>query len=121
MSDLNDPRVFFAAERTLMAWSRTALTLMAFGFVLERFGLFLAIMRHTPHSAERDGSFWLGLAFIGLAVGLLAYSVLQYRRVLKTLRPIEIPQRYSTWSGVVMNLALAGLGVGLMFYLSGQI
>jgi len=31
MSDLNDPRVFFAAERTLMAWNRTGLTLMAFG------------------------------------------------------------------------------------------
>ena len=35
MSDLNDPRVFFAAERTLLAWTRTSLTLMAFGFVIE--------------------------------------------------------------------------------------
>lgn len=34
MPDLNDPSVFFAAERTLMAWNR--LTLMAFGFVIEQ-------------------------------------------------------------------------------------
>lgn len=121
MSDLNDPRVFFAAERTLMAWNRTALTLMAFGFVLERFGLFLSIIRHSPHSAERDGSFWLGLAFIALAVSVLVFSVVQYRRVLVTLRPVEIPQRYTTWSGVAMNLAVAAIGVGLMFYLAGEV
>jgi len=51
MSDLNDPRVFFAAERTLMAWNRTGLTLMAFGFVLERFGLFLHVLRKSPDHA----------------------------------------------------------------------
>ena len=48
MSDLNDPRVFFAAERTLMAWNRTGLTLMAFGFVLERFGPAAVAVRETP-------------------------------------------------------------------------
>jgi len=36
MSNLDDPRVLFAAERTLMAWSRTAAGLMAFGFVIDR-------------------------------------------------------------------------------------
>jgi putative membrane protein len=40
MSELNDPRVLFAAERTLLAWSRTSAGLMAFGFLL---GLALAI------------------------------------------------------------------------------
>ena len=44
MSELNDPRVFFAAERTLLAWNRTSLSLMAFGFVIERFGLFVTIL-----------------------------------------------------------------------------
>ena len=43
MSELNDPRVLFAAERTLLAWNRTSISIMAFGFVIERFGLFLQI------------------------------------------------------------------------------
>ena len=37
----SDPRVFFAAERTFLAWIRTGLALMGFGFVVARFGLFL--------------------------------------------------------------------------------
>ena len=47
-----DPRIYFAAERTLLAWVRTGLALMGFGFVVARFGLFLrelfAIRAVTP-------------------------------------------------------------------------
>jgi putative membrane protein len=34
-----DPRVLLAAERTLPAWQRSAIALLGFGFVIERFGL----------------------------------------------------------------------------------
>jgi uncharacterized membrane protein YidH (DUF202 family) len=54
MSDLNDPRVFFAAERTLLAWTRTGITLMAFGFVIERFGLFLHMFMAIERKKWRD-------------------------------------------------------------------
>ena len=121
MSDLNDPRVFFAAERTLMAWNRTGLTLMAFGFVLERFGLFLHMLRQTPDHAGRDFSFWIGIAFIALALIVIGFSIVQFRRVLKTLKPIEIPARYCTWSGIAMNLSVVLLGVALLAYLFSEL
>lgn len=121
MSDLNDPRVFFAAERTLLAWNRTGLTLMAFGFVLERFGLFLHMLRPTPGHVGRDLSFWIGIAFIALALLVIGFSVVQFRRVLRTLKPIEIPAAYCTWSGVAMNLSVVGLGIALLAYLFSEL
>lgn len=95
MSDLNDPRVFFAAERTLMAWNRTGLTLMAFGFVIERFDLFVVMLAKLPESSLDHGlSFWIGVAFIMLGAVSSGLAVIQYRTTLKTLRPIEIPAGY---------------------------
>ncbi len=121
MSDLNDPRVFFAAERTLMAWNRTGITLMAFGFALERFGLFVDMLRGSSNHAGRDVSFWIGIAFILLALALMSFSIVQFRRVLATLKPIEIPARYCTWTGIAANLSVVLLGLALLSYLFSEL
>lgn len=117
MSDLNDPRVFFAAERTLLAWNRTSLALMAFGFVIERFGLFVSILAPSHiQPLQRGLSFWTGIAFVLLGAAVAAYSTWQYRKVLLTLKPIEIPEGYRTNPGVITNLLVALLGIVLTTY-----
>jgi len=117
VSDLNDPRVFFAAERTLMAWTRTGITLMGFGFVIERFGLFLHMfMSIEGQEWQRDASFWVGIVFILLGALVEVSSVMQYRSVLKTLKPIEIPKGYWVNIGMYTNLAVATVGVAIIFY-----
>ena len=118
MPDAKDPRSFFAAERTLLAWSRTSLTLMAFGFVVERFGIFLHML--TPKSQAdmtRGASFWLGLGFILLGALLAILSVIQYKKIFATFEPAEIPTGSWINLSVYATLALALLGFAMAAYL----
>jgi len=118
MSELNDPRVFFAAERTLLAWNRTSISLMAFGFVIERFGLFIHML--SPQKAEslqRGFSFWIGLFCILVGALTSVAAITQYRNVLRTLKPVEIPEGYRVNLCVFANTAVAALGVFLAVYL----
>lgn len=118
MSDLNDPRVLFAAERTLLAWNRTSISLMAFGFVVERFGLFLQIAgREEIKIFQRHISFFVGVIFILLAVVISFYSVSQHKRILQTLRPVEIPTGYNIKAGMWLNMTIGILGIAVSAYL----
>jgi putative membrane protein len=119
MSDINDPRVLFAAERTLLAWNRTSISLMAFGFVVERFGLFLEIVgRQETKLFQRHISFFVGLSFILLASFIAFFSIWQHHRILKSIRPIEIPQAYNLWMGMLVNGVIGLLGILLGIYLT---
>jgi putative membrane protein len=118
VSNLADPRVLFAAERTLLAWNRSALALMAFGFVLERSGLLLGL--YAPAEVPAGGAVarWLGLAFILLGAMAALGSIRQYRVVLRTLTPAEIPPDYRLQAGVWLNGVVGLLGLALLALLA---
>ena len=111
-----------ANERTFLAWVRTAIAVMAFGFVVERFDLFLRIARASlavhaaPASDARAGEVaGLGLMIMGLAMVAIATV-----RFLMTAKAIDDGGQHAG-PGSRFDLALAGLlfllGCALFAYL----
>ena len=119
MSYLDDPRVFFAAERTLLAWQRTAIALIGLGFVVERFGLFMRLVASSTTLPPAHGrtSLLFGVAFLLLGALVASVAAWQFRRFLHELSHPEIPRGHAVWLGPATNyaLALAALAMAIWF------
>jgi len=118
---VSDPRVYFAAERTLLAWLRTGLTIIALGFVVSRFGLFVQLLavQSASHSAAAQTalSAALGIAFVIVGSVCIVVATIQHRRFVATLAPADLPPAYSTSPAIALSLLVGALGLILAGYL----
>jgi len=115
-----DLRDYLAAERTLLAWIRTGLALMGFGFVVARFGLFLQELQAVEHvlSAQTYGlSLWFGTALIAVGVALNLYSGWQYARLVRELNRGQQGHSRPPMFAVAVALFLALVGLAMAIYL----
>ena len=112
-----------ANERTFLAWVRTAIAVMAFGFVIERFDLFLQVI--APQMAQRQLSAHgqsfanaAGLAFIAIGVAMIVIAGFRFGRTTKEIESDnEVPstgERFDLALAVLLGL----LGISLFLYLS---
>jgi uncharacterized membrane protein YidH (DUF202 family) len=120
-------RNLLANERTFLAWMRTCLGIMAFGFVVEKFALFIrqiavvfskqnvSDIAHVPAQTSSNASYF-GILLIGFGaiLGLCAY--MQYRRAKKQIE-LSVYHRSLPLAGV-LTTAILGIGAFLIYYLA---
>jgi putative membrane protein len=111
-----DPRVYFAAERTLLAWLRTGMTIMAFGFVVARFGLFLRLLRAEEGQPVPSGGLspYVGAALVLIGVVAISAGTKRYKEFCALLSPQSKPSPHAEVLPLVLGWSLAVLGVVLV-------
>lgn len=118
LTETNDPRIYFAAERTLLAWVRTGLTVLGLGFVVARFGLFLRMIRPQSEPPQvLTTSVVIGVGLILFGAAAMAIAGVQHLRFWRTLGPTARPTSHSATWAVVFSLLLAFCGMVLAGYL----
>lgn len=114
------PSDYLAAERTFLAWIRTGLALMGFGFVVARFGLFLQALQsgQSNFQARPFGpSFWLGTALIVLGVVVNIVCTWNHVRLVRELNRGGSAYNRPSSLAIAVAVILAILGAGMAIYL----
>ena len=91
---------------------------VGFGFVVERFGLFLQMQtRGTIFGGQRDFSLTLGVALMVLGAAVALVSARQFRQFTKNLDPSVVPPGYWTQAGVALNVIVAAVALALVAHI----
>jgi len=125
-NEIHDLRVsdHMANERTFLAWVRTNIGIMAFGFVIEKFGLFIKQMglilgksNAQSLSSSHGYSSMIGILIVGFGILMNLMAYMNFKRVEK-----QIDQRTTAYqpSGTIYSLLIITIiivGIFLLIYL----
>lgn len=113
-----------ANERTFLAWVRTSIGLMAFGFLLEKFTLFLDYLRlalNQPPTNQEPATKLIGLAFLTLGAIMIGMAALRYRLYARQIDSPELERSSFVLLDTILGACLAGAGILLGLYLALRI
>ncbi len=117
-----DPRIYLAAERTFLAWIRTGIAFMGFGFVVARFGLFLKELAASKNGIvippSHGFSLPVGVALIVMGIVVNLVAAVRHWRYVKALDRGQFRQTYGPGFAFLVAVLLAVLGVAVAIYLA---
>ena len=112
-----DPRVILALERTLLAWTRTALALMGFGFVVARLALFIRELNPVAPAAH-GASQWIGVALVILGGVVQAAAIVAHTQSVRRLRAGGVLPLTVVSPATLLAVCLVVLALGVAIYLA---
>jgi putative membrane protein len=117
-----DPRIYLAAERTFLAWIRTGIAFMGFGFVVARFGLFLRelALDHNVQGAPPDHGLSQPAGVVLILAGILLnlIAAFRHRRYVQALDRGEPNRSHGTAFSLLVAGFLAIIGLTVVIYLA---
>ena len=116
-----DPRTYMAAERSFLAWIRTGIALMGFGFVVARFGLFLhelADSKEMTKLPEAGFSMPVGILLIGLGVLVNVVAGIRHHRCVQAIDRGEFRETFGTNFALFIAGIVALIGMAVALYLA---
>lgn len=123
-------RDHMANERTFLAWIRTSIGIMAFGFVVEKFAIFIKqitlilgtshsqLLPNTPHSLQGYSSVF-GVLLVSFGVLICLFAFIKYKKVEKQIEGDTY--RPSMLLNIILTIAVLLIGIFLVFYLNNSI
>jgi len=112
-----------ANERTFLAWVRTSIAVMAFGFIVEKFDLFLEIAapsltgRTLSVPGQKFGNV-AGLMLIILGTVMVILAAVRFVANARAIERAELFRGAGRKADIVLAALMALLGLSLFFYLS---
>ena len=122
-SRVRNRRVHMANERTFLAWIRTSIGIMAFGFVVEKFALFIKQMSLILGKADianasppsHGYSAIVGIFLVGLGTFMVLLSFVRYKKVEKQID--EETYQPSLMLDILLAISVLAVGIFLVMYL----
>lgn len=111
-----------ANERTFLAWVRTSIAVTAFGFLIERFDLFLEFASRAVDDGEvpfrrSEVGIIAGLVLIIAGVAMVVLATLRFIRTARQIDSDEIVPGTGSRIDIALAALLTLLGTALFFYL----
>ncbi len=117
---ISNPSDHLANERTFLAWIRTSVAIMGFGFVVVKFALFIkqiSLVLNTKQTVlpGKGYSTQIGILLVGIGAFMALYSYLRYRNteeqlLNKAYKAFQLPS-------LLLTIAIVIVGALLVIYL----
>lgn len=108
-------------ENNYMSWIRTAISIATFGFMVEKFDIFLAEVGHALHDKYQHANSvpmqYIGLGLIGIAVLLILGATVRFYRNTQRINSEHIYQNEDKWLNAYLGVTMFVLAIALLFYL----